>query len=107
MKKPKLYFLNEDDDSCYTLEERLNDAAFEGLETITLLEAVPDNDNPDYIWCGHESSVGERSGCKKSNCINYKSKSGRGVCEHRGNLYSHGEEVKFEVPPLKSKINNE
>jgi hypothetical protein len=106
MKKPQLYFLNEDDTTCHTLEERINDAAFEGLEEITLLVAVPDNDNPDYIWCGHEASVGERSECKKAHCIYYKSKSGRGVCEHRGNLYSYGEAVKFEVPPLKSSLND-
>ena len=95
--KEKLYFLDIDDNNCYSLSDRLNDAKLEGLEKVTLVEAIPDNDNPDYIWCGVQGEVGERSECKKSICLYYESKSGRGVCKHRGNLYSHGEEVEFKV----------
>jgi len=32
------------------------------------------------------------------NCPAYTSKSGRGVCELRGKLYEHGNEVVFNVP---------
>lgn len=95
--KEKLYFLNEDDTSCYTLSDRLNDAKLEGLNEITLMEAILDNDNPDYIWCSHYGEVGERQGCKKSICSYYSSTSGRGVCRHRGNLYTHGEKVTFKI----------
>jgi hypothetical protein len=97
MAKQKLYFSSIDDTSCYTLADRLNDAKLEGLDEVTLIEAIPDNSNPDYIWCGHQGEVGEREGCKKAICPFYKSKSGRGVCKHRGNLYQHGEEATFKV----------
>jgi hypothetical protein len=97
MAKEKLYFESIDDTSCYPLSDRLNDAKLEGLKKVTLVEAIPDNDNVDYIWCGHQGEVGERQECKKSICSYYESKSGRGVCRHRGNLYQHGEEVTFDV----------
>lgn len=97
MKKEKLYFRDIDDTTCYNLQTRLEDAQDEGLETVTLIEAVLDNDNPDYIYCGYNGEVGEREECRKSFCYNYDSKSGRGVCKHRGNLYCHGEEIVFKV----------
>ena len=97
MQKEKLYFLNIDDTNCYPLSDRLNDAKIEGLEKITLVEAIIDNENPDYIWCGYQGEVTEREDCKKSICSYYESKSGRGVCKHRGNLYQHGEEIEFSV----------
>jgi hypothetical protein len=100
MSKEKLYFKDIDDESCYPLFERLNDARLDGLKKVTLVEAILDNDNPDYIWCGHQGEVGERQECKKAICSFYSSKSGRGVCEHRGSLYQHGEEVEFDVPQL-------
>jgi hypothetical protein len=97
MKKEKLYFKNIDDTNCYPLSDRLNDARLEGLETVTLVEAVLDNDNSVYIYCGYNGEVGERQECRKSFCFHYESKSGRGVCKHRGNLYCHGEEVEFKL----------
>ncbi len=97
-KQTKLYFLNIDDTNCYPLSDRLNDARLEGLNKVTLVEAILDNDNPDYIWCGEQGEVGERSECRKSFCSYYESKSGRGICKHRGNLYTHGEEITFDVP---------
>ena len=95
--KEKLYFRDTDDTTCRPLNWHLDDARDEELTEITLVEAIPDNDNPDYIWCGVQGEVGERSECKKSVCLYYESKSGRGVCKHRGNLYAHGEEVEFKV----------
>jgi hypothetical protein len=100
MAKEKLYFTSIDDTSCYTLFDRLNDARLDGLKKVTLIEAILDNDNPDYIWCGHQGEVGDRQECKKSICSFYSSKSGRGVCKHRGSLYLHGEEVEFDVPQI-------
>lgn len=95
--KEKLYFRSIDDTTCYSLESHLEDAKDEELVEITLVEAVPDNDNPDYIWCSYHAEVGERIGCKKAVCPHYSSKSGRGTCKHRGNFYSHGDEVTFKV----------
>lgn len=97
MSKQKLYFLNIDDTHCYPLEDRINDAKFEGLKKITLIEAIPANDDLDYIYCTHNGEVTERTECKKSICSYYKSTSGRGVCKHRGHLYSHGEEAVFNI----------
>lgn len=97
MKKDKLYFKTIDENICIPLEEHLHGAKLEGLEEITLIEAIPDNDNPDYVWCTHFGGVEERHTCKKSHCEAYNSKSGRGVCSHRGKLYEYGEEVTFKT----------
>lgn len=97
MSREKLYFRSIDDNTCKYLEWHFDDAREEELETITLVEAIPDNDNPDYVWCTHYENVVEKDECKKSQCELYKSKSGRGKCEHRGNLYTFGEEVTFKV----------
>lgn len=96
-KTEKLYFESIDDTFCTTLERRLEDAKIEGLDEITLVEAITDYDNPDYIWCIHYVECIERNLCRKSECPYYESKSGRGICSNRGNLYMHGEEVTFKV----------
>lgn len=93
----KLYFENTDSTFCSRLEEYLYDAKEDGLKEITLVEAIPDNNNPDFIWCIDAGECVERHMCKKSQCEGYTSKSGRGVCSNRGNLYQHGEEVKFNI----------
>ena len=100
MSKEKLYFRSTDHTFCSSLESHFDDARDEELTEITLFEAIIDNDNSDYIWCSYQGEVGEREECKKSICSFYSSKSGRGVCEHRGKLFLHGEEVKFDVPQL-------
>lgn len=96
-EKPKLYFQSVDDTFCSPLESHLQDARNEGLEQVTLIEAVPDKDNPDFIWCMQQGECVERHMCKKDQCEDYESKSGRGVCSNRGNLYQHGDEVSFNV----------
>lgn len=100
MKKEKLYFKDKEDTFCTSLESRLEYAADEGLTEITLIEAIPDDGNHDIIWCTQYSECTEKSECKKHICPGYSSKSGRGKCEHKGNLYLHGEEVKFKVPDI-------
>lgn len=97
MKDDKLYFENIDATFCEPLEGFIKDARLEGLKEITLVEAVPDSSNTEYVWCTHYGEVVTRFDCRKSECSYYESKSGRGVCKHRGNLYLHGEEVKFIV----------
>ncbi|HBG40260.1 MAG TPA: hypothetical protein DDW85_02450 [Porphyromonadaceae bacterium] len=93
----KLYFKDEDDCFCSPLVDRMNDAKEDGLSEIELMEADPDFDNPNYIFCGYMGEAGDRSECRKSLCSYYESKSGRGVCKHRGKLFTHGERVKFKV----------
>ena len=53
MSKEKLYFRSIDDNICRPLNWHMDDARDEELNEITLCEAIPDNDNPDYIWCTH------------------------------------------------------
>lgn len=98
MSKQKLYFRSIDDTTCHPLEWHFDDARDEELETIKLVEAIPDNSNPDYIWCGKAEAVEEKEYCNKNLCRDYCSKSGRGKCKHRGKLYEHGNEVVFNVP---------
>lgn len=97
MKTEKLYFKDTDDTICTSLQSRLEDAKEDDLTTITIIEAIPDNDNRDFVWCSHRCQVVERQDCKKVLCLAYKSKGGRGVCQHRGSFYLHGDEVTFDV----------
>ena len=97
MKDKKLYFESIEAVFCKPLEYFLHDAKLEGKKEIKLIEADKDTDTKDYIWCTHEGEVTERYMCKKSECEYYSSKSGRGVCEHRGQLYTHGKEVTIKV----------
>jgi len=97
MNKEKMYFKSIDDNICYSLESQIDDARYEGLATVKLVEAIPDNDNNDHVWCSHYEYVEEKSLCSKNNCPAYISKSGRGICSSRGYLYRHGDEVEFKV----------
>ncbi len=98
MKKEKLYFKSIDDTFCSSLESHLDEAKYEELKEIKLIEAIPDNDNSHYIWCTHHDEVTEMSDCKKYICSYYESKSGRGKCKNKGKFFMHGEEVTFAVP---------
>ena len=95
--KHQLYFASIDDTSCHPLEYYINDAKLEGLSEITLVKADPDDGTTDFIWCTYHGDCVEHNECKKSLCNYYESKSGRGVCKHRGKLYLHGEEQIFKI----------
>ncbi len=94
-EKPKFYFANEDATICHPLDYFIHDAKLEGLTEIELMEAVQEDGIDDFIWC-HHFEVVERSECKKAVCPKYTSKSGRGRCDNKGNLYYHGGKVKFK-----------
>lgn len=96
-EKPKLYFANIDSTHCEPIEGLLSDAKLDGLKILTVLEAIPDNGTSEFIWCVQNGECVERHDCKKALCSNYESKSGRGVCGNRGQLYFHGDEVSFNV----------
>lgn len=96
-KDTKLYFINKDSVICESLEDILDGAKSDGLTEITVLEAEPDKDTLDIIWCTHFLDCVEKSDCAKSLCSHYESKSGRGVCKNKGKLYTHGKEVTFKV----------
>ena len=96
MSKIEFYFKNEDSTHCCPLMDYINEAKEEGLDEIELIEAIH-SPNEEHIWCTYYGEVVERSECKKPYCEFYSSKSGRGVCEHRGSYFLHGEKVKFKV----------
>lgn len=95
--KQKLYFKSIGDTICSSLESHITDAKYDGLEKITLFEAIPDDGTYDVIWCTHYWECVERYDCRKAVCPYYESKSGRGVCSNRGKLYLHGNEVEFII----------
>ena len=97
MEKPKFYFENIDSETCYTLDYFMDDAKAQGLKTITVLEAVVEDAMPDYVWCRYSAETSDKQYSNKKLCNTYRSKSGKGKCEFRGKLYSHGDEVTFDV----------
>lgn len=99
MSKVKFYFENVDSEICYQLEHFIDDAKAQGLKTVTILEAEEDDSMPEYVWCAFDGSTADKSCCNKKSCNAYRSKSdnGKGKCEYRGKLYSHGDEVTFDV----------
>lgn len=95
--KEELYFKDKDSECCYCLEDYLNEAREEGLTEITLLKAIPDDDNTDYIWCTYAGAVEERCECSKTHCDYYPREQKGGKCPNRGRLYLHGEKVTFKI----------
>lgn len=92
MKKEKLYFLDTSSEICYPLDR----FSLEELEEVDyeIYGAIPFNDNDTYyVFCSLYGEITEREFCKKSECKDYVSKSGRGVCSHRGKLFKKGEKV--------------
>jgi hypothetical protein len=96
-QKTKLYFRDTDSTHCEPIEGLISEAKYDELDEITVLEAVPDDGTSEFIWCIQNGECVERQDCKKALCSHYESKSGRGVCSNRGQLYFHGEEVTFKV----------
>jgi len=94
--KQKYYFQTSSSEMAFTLEYFEDEVPEEGDE-ITLFEAIPDNSNQDYIWCTHYHEIVDKDQCKKSFCPHYESKSGRGVCKNKGNLFEVGNPVKFKL----------
>ena len=88
-----MYFRNEDPEMCETLDSILKDCV--GLNEIAVYEAVLEKDS-EYVWC-NEFGLTDRWHCKKSECDYYESKSGRGVCNNRGGLYSVGNPVTIHL----------
>lgn len=95
--KTDYYFKDRDAEFTFPLDHHLREAKAEGLKVVKLIKAEPDNVTTDYIYCREFRDVGEKSECSKKNCASYSSKSGRGVCEKRGKLFLHGEEVEFKI----------
>ena len=96
-KNIKYYFKDRDSEISYTLDYFIDQAKKEGLNKITLIEAIPIKDNV-FCWCSCESDVVSRSDCRKSECNLYESnKSGRGTCIHRRGLCDFGDEVTFNI----------
>jgi len=97
MKIEKLYFKNTAHNDCFSLNKHLEDAKKEGLEQITLVEAVPDTENPNHVFCKHFAEITKKKCCNKSNCYSYISKSGRGACDKRGVVFRYGNKLTFKI----------
>lgn len=93
-KKEKLYF-KENSSFVDSLENILKSAKLDGFKEIRLYEAV--SYKGSYKWCREIGESVERDVCKKSKCTMYQSESGRGTCNHRGNLYVRGKLKSFNV----------
>lgn len=96
-KKEEMYFRNIDANICHPLDYFLAEAKEEGLQKITLVRAKKDTETKKFVWCTEHGDVAEKKYCNKTDCPEYSSTSGRGVCRHRGKLYMHGEEVSVNV----------
>ena len=97
MKIEKLYFKNTAHTDCFSLSKHKEDAKKEGLEQIVLVEAVPDTENPNRIFCEHYGGTTNKKYCNKSSCSSYSSKSGRGSCDKRGVVFRYGNELTFKI----------
>jgi len=92
--KPKYYFLSENDERCYTLQHRMDEAKEQGLTEIELFEGVRDN-HPEYVYCTKMEDIADKCSCNKS-CPYLKRTGGR-FCDYRGKFYTPGKKVKFKV----------
>jgi len=98
MKKEKLYFKDEDSETCCELSEQMFQAKCDDLKEIELIEAIPVTDPKGYIWCSEKCTAVNQSECRKSYCDYYDPLNGKnGVCNFRGKLYKKGQKVKFDV----------
>ena len=92
----KQYFRNEDSNVCMSLEDCLNEAKSDGLEQVTLIEAIHSNVS-EYRWCKSLGAVVEKSECGKAVCSYYEKPKKGNACENKGKFYTYGEEVTFNV----------
>lgn len=93
----KLYFGNEDSNNCYCLEDHINEAKEDGLNEVELIEAVQDDSVKHFCWCTYLGDCIERSECSKKFCDMYKKPEKGNACANRGQFYSFGEKVRFDV----------
>lgn len=96
MAEDKKYFESTESETCWPLKGHIENAKFQGLKEVTLIEAN-EVKIEGVIWCKLIEATVDKSECNKKQCASYHSKSGRGVCQDRGKLYEHGEEVTFKV----------
>jgi hypothetical protein len=96
----RLYFENEDAETCEALLDHLGRAKEEGKTEITLCSAVPAPAGYEFVWCSQYGKAVDRYTCRKGNCGNYSSrpnaKRGEG-CADRGSIYLHGNAETFKV----------
>lgn len=93
----KLYFKSVDDNHCQSLEDHLNEAKADGVtDTITIIEAIPDKVS-GYIWCTLCGAAVEKWNCSKKACSSYEKPLKGNACAHKGQFYTYGEDVLFDV----------
>ncbi|BEG98122.1 hypothetical protein [Bacteroides sedimenti] len=93
----KLYFKSIDDNLCQYLEDCLNEAKADGeTETVTLIEAIPERVSGNR-WCTLCGAVVEQSECSKKACSSYDKPLKGNACANKGQLYTYGNEVTFDI----------
>jgi len=95
MERKKQYFLDEDSNTCHPLDFHIENAKQEKLNEIELIEAIPDLDNPEFIWCSEMTTVIEHTECN-NHCPYYKAVE-QNICDLRGELHDFGETITFNV----------
>lgn len=93
MKREQYYFMNDDDECCYTLSGVIDRMNEEGIKEMKVFKAVRVT-NIEYFWCKKEGEVGEVGECcGKSICDHYVPNNGKnGRCKYYGYLYEPAEE---------------
>lgn len=93
MAKIKLYFLDEDSETCHSANYLLEQNDAKELE---VFEAIRIKDEL-YFYCKEYESVGEKGECGK-HCEGYEPRNGKsGCCRHIGKLYEHGEKITIKA----------
>ncbi len=96
----KLYFENEDAETCEALRFHLEQAKEDGKSEITLCPAIEPPPGYGFVWCTLDGSAVCRDTCRKGQCDSYQArpngKRGEG-CWHRGHIMLHGDLETFKV----------
>lgn len=81
----KKYFINEDDERCYTLSS-IRELVDEVTEVV-VIEAEPEYDT-EHFFCSHFDEVGMKDESCGTNCEGYSPRNGKsGRCRHSNNCY--------------------
>lgn len=90
-KNHRLYFMEGDDECCYSKQTILRIMKEEGIKTLTVYEAKAEF-RTGYFYCKHFDEMGESNGTCGRLCEAYQPNNGRnGRCKHYGYPYSQTE----------------
>jgi len=99
MKRPKIYFENEDANMAHSEEWFQDLMKEEGLTEMTVMEAIRiPHYKAEFVWCKDADDACEKSECNKRNCESYKPKNGKnGRCINVGQYCDFGDNVVLKL----------